>query len=45
MAIAKHHRQNSVATVVVSKWSGEFTKQTAKAEYSRAFGRNSEAAL
>jgi aerobic C4-dicarboxylate transport protein len=36
---------NSVATVVVSKWSGEFTEQTAKAEYSRVFGRNPEAAL
>lgn len=36
---------NSVATVVVSKWSGEFTEQTAKAEYNRVFGRNSEAAL
>jgi hypothetical protein len=30
---------SSVATVVVSKWSGEFTEQTAVAEYSRVFGR------
>ena len=29
---------NSVATVVVSKCSGEFTEQTANAEYSRVFG-------
>lgn len=36
---------NSVATVVLSKWSGEFTEQTAKAEYSGVFGRNPEAAL
>lgn len=36
---------NSVATVVVSKWSEEFTEQTAKAEYTGVFGRNPEAAL
>ncbi len=36
---------NSVATVVVSKWSGEFTEQTARAEYHRVFGRSLEAAL
>jgi len=29
----------------VSKWSGEFVEQTAKAEYSRVFGRNPQAAL
>ncbi|MNG08007.1 C4-dicarboxylate transport protein [compost metagenome] len=36
---------NSVATVVVSKWSGKFTEQTARAEYCRVFGRNPQAAL
>ncbi|WP_426112953.1 cation:dicarboxylate symporter family transporter [Pseudomonas sp. DSP3-2-2] len=36
---------NSVATGVVSKWSGEFTEQTAKAEYHRVLGRKLEAAL
>jgi len=28
---------NSVATVVVSKWSGEFTEQTARAEHHRVW--------
>jgi aerobic C4-dicarboxylate transport protein len=36
---------NSVATVVVSKRSVEFIEQTAKAEYSRVFGRSPAAAL
>lgn len=36
---------NSVATVVVSKWSGEFTEHTARAEYHRVLGRNPQAAL
>jgi aerobic C4-dicarboxylate transport protein len=36
---------NSVATVVVAKWSGEFTEQTAKQEYSRVLGRSPQAAL
>jgi aerobic C4-dicarboxylate transport protein len=31
--------------VVVSKWSGEFTERTAKAEYHRVLGRKLEAAL
>ncbi|KPY75745.1 hypothetical protein ALP36_200084 [Pseudomonas syringae pv. coriandricola] len=36
---------NSVATVVVSKWSGEFTEQTTRREYHRVLGRKLEAAL
>ncbi|GAB7531510.1 C4-dicarboxylate transporter DctC [Pseudomonas sp. 3A(2025)] len=36
---------NSVATVVVAKWSGEFTEETAKAEYTRVLGRSPQAAL
>jgi hypothetical protein len=36
---------DSVATVMVRSGWGEFTEQTAKAEYSRVFGRNPEAAL
>lgn len=36
---------NSVATVVVSKWSGEFSEQTAKNEYERVLGRKPELAL
>jgi aerobic C4-dicarboxylate transport protein len=36
---------NSVAMVMVSKWSGEFTEQTARAEHHRVFGRSPEAAL
>jgi aerobic C4-dicarboxylate transport protein len=34
-----------VATVVVSKWSGEFSQQTAKDEYQRVLGRAAGAAL
>lgn len=36
---------NSVATVVVAKWSGEFTEQAAREEYSRVLGRPAGAAL
>lgn len=36
---------NSVATVVVSKWSGEFSQQTAQDEYQRVLGRAAGAAL
>ncbi|MEX5343425.1 cation:dicarboxylase symporter family transporter [Pseudomonas sp. I2] len=36
---------NSVATVVVAKWSGEFTEQTARDEYARVLGRSPTAAL
>ncbi|MNH13627.1 C4-dicarboxylate transport protein [compost metagenome] len=36
---------NSVATVVVAKWAGEFTEQTAREEYSRVLGRAPGAAL
>jgi len=36
---------NSVATVVVAKWAGEFTEQTAREEYERALGRAPGAAL
>ena len=36
---------NSVATVVVSKWSGEFSQQTAQVEYQRVLGRPAGAAL
>lgn len=36
---------NGVATVVVSKWWGEFTEQTAQAEYQRVLGRHLTAAL
>jgi Na+/H+-dicarboxylate symporter len=50
-AVAKGHAPastmdfNSVATVVVSKWSGEFIEQTAQAEYHRVLGRHPKAAL
>ncbi|SDH97903.1 aerobic C4-dicarboxylate transport protein [Pseudomonas flavescens] len=36
---------NSVATVVVSKWSGEFSEQEAREEYQRVLGRSPQAAL
>jgi aerobic C4-dicarboxylate transport protein len=36
---------NSVATVVVSRWAGEFSEQTAQVEYQRALGRMPDAAL
>ncbi len=36
---------NSVATVVVAKWAGEFSEQAAKEEYQRVLGRSSAAAL
>jgi aerobic C4-dicarboxylate transport protein len=36
---------NSVATVVVSKWSGEFSEETAKQQYQECFGRPDSAAL
>ena len=36
---------NSVATVVVAKWAGEFSEQTAKEEYERVLGRRPAAAL
>ncbi|VVQ23828.1 hypothetical protein PS928_05631 [Pseudomonas fluorescens] len=39
---------NTIGDSVVTgggKWLGEFTEQTAKAKYSRVFGRNPEAAL
>lgn len=36
---------NSVAAVVISKWSGEFTEKTVKLEYNRVLGRSPEAAL
>lgn len=36
---------NSVATVVVAKWAGEFSEQTAKEEYERVLGRSPAAAL
>ncbi|MBK4994705.1 cation:dicarboxylase symporter family transporter [Pseudomonas sp. S37] len=36
---------NSVATVVVAKWAGEFTEQSAREEYSRVLGRAPGAAL
>ncbi|MGE7991518.1 cation:dicarboxylate symporter family transporter [Pseudomonas sp. NPDC089554] len=36
---------NSVATVVVAKWSGEFAEQAARQEYQRVLGRAPEAAL
>ncbi|OLU33125.1 dicarboxylate/amino acid:cation symporter [Pseudomonas sp. PA15(2017)] len=36
---------NSVATVVVAKWSGEFSEQEAKVEYERVLGRAATAPL
>ncbi|MCD9672778.1 MULTISPECIES: cation:dicarboxylate symporter family transporter [Klebsiella] len=36
---------NSVATVVVSRWCGEFAENEAKKEYTRRFGRRPEASL
>ncbi len=36
---------NSVATVVVAKWAGEFSEQTAKEEYERVLGRRAAPAL
>jgi aerobic C4-dicarboxylate transport protein len=36
---------NSVATVVVSKWAGEFSEETAQKEYQEQFGRAPGAAL
>lgn len=36
---------NSVATVVVSRWAGEFSEQTAQVEYQRTLGRMPDAAL
>lgn len=36
---------NSVATVVVSKWAGEFSEETAKKQYQVQFGRAPGAAL
>ncbi|MDR0278620.1 MAG: cation:dicarboxylase symporter family transporter [Paucimonas sp.] len=36
---------NSVATVVVAKWAGEFTEQAAREEYSKVLGRAPGAAL
>jgi aerobic C4-dicarboxylate transport protein len=36
---------NSVATVVVSKWAGEFSEKTAQKEYQEQFGRAPGAAL
>jgi len=36
---------NSVATVVVAKWAGEFSEQTAREEYRRELGRAPGAAL
>lgn len=36
---------NSVATVVVAKWSGEFSRETAQLEYQRELGRAPGAAL
>ena len=36
---------NSVATVVVSKWAGEFSEEAAKKEYQAHFGRPASAAL
>lgn len=36
---------NSVATVVVAKWAGEFTEQKAREEYTRELGRAPGAAL
>jgi aerobic C4-dicarboxylate transport protein len=36
---------NSVATVVVSRWAGEFSEQTAQIEYERTLGRTPNAAL
>lgn len=36
---------NSVATVVVGKWSGEFSEQQAQGEYERVLGRASAAPL
>jgi len=36
---------NSVATVVVAKWSGEFCRETAQLEYQRELGRAPGAAL
>jgi aerobic C4-dicarboxylate transport protein len=36
---------NSVATVVVAKWSGEFCQETAQREYQRELGRAPGAAL
>ncbi|WP_437615716.1 C4-dicarboxylate transporter DctA [Erwinia sp. V71] len=36
---------NSVATVVVSRWCGEFSENEARKEYSRTFGRRPEASL
>ena len=36
---------NSVATVVVAKWAGEFTEQNARDEYARVLGRAPGAAL
>jgi len=45
MAIATSNTiGNSMETALVSKWSGELTEKTAKAKYSRVFGRNPEAA-
>ncbi|MBK0004627.1 C4-dicarboxylate transporter DctA [Erwinia sp. S63] len=36
---------NSVATVVVSRWCGEFSEENSKQEYSRTSGRSPEASL
>lgn len=36
---------NSVATVVVSRWVGEFSEQAAQVEYERTLGRTPNAAL
>jgi len=36
---------NSVATVVVAKWAGEFSEQEAKEEYRRVLGRLTSAPL
>ena len=36
---------NSVATVVVAKWAGEFTEQSAREEYTRVLGRAPGAVL
>lgn len=36
---------NSVATVVIAKWSGEFSENTARQEYQRVLGRKPEASL
>ncbi|PAW33603.1 dicarboxylate/amino acid:cation symporter [Pantoea vagans] len=36
---------NSVATVIVSRWCGEFSETEARSEYTRAFGRSPESSL